>query len=183
MYIHAPTNTYPYLVSQLKRNNPQTSFPKEITPAVLASFGVYPVQSVAQPPYDPITHTVRELPPAQVNGQWTQQWEVYALDAATVAANQAAAAQALQDGIVAATQQRLDDFARTRNYDSILSACTYATSSVPKFAAEGQYAVNARDMTWATLYALMADVQAGNWAMPTSFDDVEPLLPVLEWPL
>ena len=32
----------------------------------------------------------------------------------------------IQAEIVAAAQQRLDDFARTRNYDGILSACTYA---------------------------------------------------------
>ena len=46
---------------------------------------------------------------------------------------------------VAAVQVRLDDFARTRNYDGILSAATYATSTVSKFAAEGQCAVALRD--------------------------------------
>lgn len=80
------------------------------------------------------------------------------------------------------TQKRLDDFARTRNYDGILSACTYATSAVPKFSAEGQYCVNARDRTWATLYQLLAEVQAGTRPMPSGYADIEPLLPVLEWP-
>ena len=89
----------------------------------------------------------------------------------------------LQERVVAATQQRLDDFARTRNYDGILSACTYATSAVPKFQAEGQYAVQARDATWAALYALLAEVQSGARPAPTSFADVEPLLPALEWPV
>lgn len=88
----------------------------------------------------------------------------------------------LQEQVVAATQNRLDDFARTRNYDGILSACTYATSAVPRFAAEGQYAVQARDATWAALYALLAEVQAGAQPAPDSFEDVAPLLPVLEWP-
>lgn len=88
----------------------------------------------------------------------------------------------LQAEVVAATQARLDEFARTRNYDGILSAASYATSSVPKFQAEGQYAVDARDATWAALYALLADVLAGNRPMPTGFSDVEPLLPALEWP-
>lgn len=90
--------------------------------------------------------------------------------------------EALQAEIVAATQARLDAFARTRNYDGILSATTYATSTVPKFQAEGQYAVNARDNTWATLYAFMADVQAGTQPMPSGYVDIEPLLPALEWP-
>lgn len=88
----------------------------------------------------------------------------------------------LQEQVVAATQQRLDDFARTRNYDGILSACTYATSTVPKFAAEGQHAVQARDATWAALYALLEEVQTGQRPAPESFDDVAPLLPALEWP-
>ena len=109
--------------------------------------------------------------------------EVYPLPVEEVAANQAAAAQALQQSVVDATQRRLDDFARTRNYDGILSACTYATSAVPKFAAEGQYAVQARDATWAALYQFMADVQAGTQPVPSGFEDVEPLLPALEWPL
>lgn len=87
-----------------------------------------------------------------------------------------------QEQVVAATQERLDDFARMRNYDGILSACTYATSTVPKFAAEGQYAVQARDATWGALYALLGDVQAGTRPVPQSFDDVAPLLPELEWP-
>lgn len=87
----------------------------------------------------------------------------------------------LQAAIVSATQARLDTFAKTRAYDGILSACTYATSSVPKFMREGQDAVNARDQTWAALYGIMGQVQAGELPMPSGFADIEPLLPVLEW--
>lgn len=89
---------------------------------------------------------------------------------------------AVQAQVITATQQRLDDFACTRNYDGILSAATYAASTVPKFAAEGQYAVQARDATWAALYALLAEVLAGERPLPASFDDVAPLLPSLTWP-
>lgn len=85
--------------------------------------------------------------------------------------------------IVAATQARLDAFAQARNYDGILSAATYAASAVPKFAAEGQYAITVRDQTWAALYTLMGAVQAGTHPMPSGFADVEPLLPALAWPV
>jgi hypothetical protein len=88
----------------------------------------------------------------------------------------------IQANIVESTQKRLDDFARTRNYDGILSLCTYATSTKPKFAAEGQYGVEARDDTWAKLYEIMAEVQAGTRPMPESYEDIEDELPVLEWP-
>ena len=82
----------------------------------------------------------------------------------------------------AAIQLRLDTFARTRSYDGILSACTYVTSSVPKFASEAAYCVGARDATWATGYQILADVQAGERAMPT-VEDVMAELPSLQWPL
>ena len=135
------------------------------------------------PAYDPITHGVRAADPVLINGKWTQQWEVYPLPAEEVMVNQAAAAKALQDSIVAATQERLDSFARTRNYDGILSACTYATSNIPKFSAEGQSAVNLRDATWAALYQILEEVQAGQREAPTGFSDIEPLLPPLDWPV
>ena len=80
-----------------------------------------------------------------------------------------------------AIQARLDDFARTRNYDGILSAATYATSIVPRFKAEGQYAVEARDLTWAKGYDIMGAVMAGQRPMPT-LDEVIAELPPLEWP-
>lgn len=82
----------------------------------------------------------------------------------------------------AAIQERLDAFASTRNYDGILSACTYATSSVPKFRAEGQYAVDARDNTWAAAYQILAEVQSGTRPMPASPEDIFPELPQLAWP-
>jgi hypothetical protein len=90
--------------------------------------------------------------------------------------------QQIQSQIVAATQDRLDAFAQTRNYGGILSACTYATSTNPKFAAEGQYCVETRDATWAKLYEMLDEVLAGTRPMPSGYADIEPELPVLEWP-
>lgn len=90
-------------------------------------------------------------------------------------------AEELIAAVTFAVQQRLDDFARTRNYDGILSACTYATSTVPKFMAEGQYAVEARDATWAACYAIMGAVQQSERVMPT-VEQVVGELPPLEWP-
>lgn len=81
-----------------------------------------------------------------------------------------------------AIQKRLDDFARTRNYDGILSAATYATSGVPKFKAEGQYAVEARDATWAKGYEILAAVKAGQRTAPT-LDELAAELPALAWPV
>ncbi|MDH4449217.1 MAG: hypothetical protein QE265_01325 [Rhodoferax sp.] len=79
-------------------------------------------------------------------------------------------------------QQRLDEFARTRNYDNILSACTYATSTVAKFRVEGQACVDLRDATWAAAYTVLDKVQAGKRPMPSGIADIEADLPALEWP-
>lgn len=84
--------------------------------------------------------------------------------------------------IVDAVQRRLDDFAKTRAYDGILSAATYATSTVPNFATEGQYAVEVRDATWSKLYQILAEVEAGTRPIPAGYADIEPELPVLAWP-
>ena len=84
--------------------------------------------------------------------------------------------------LTAQIQKRLDDFAKTRNYDGILSACTYATSTVPKFSTEGQYCVQARDATWAAGYVLMDEILAGTRPVPSSISDIESELPELAWP-
>lgn len=81
----------------------------------------------------------------------------------------------------AGVQQHLDTFAQTRNYDGILSLCTYATSLNAKFAAEGQAGVEWRDAVWVKCYAVLAEVEAGLREQLT----VEQLiaeLPVFVWP-
>ena len=81
----------------------------------------------------------------------------------------------------AAIQGHLDSFAQTRNYDGILSATTYAASTVPKFQAEGQYAVKARDLTWAKGYEIMGAVLSGQRPLP-ALTEVLAELPSLAWP-
>lgn len=103
---------------------------------------------------------------------------------ARLADHQAQAGERLKQKITTATQAALDAFARTRGYDSILSACTYVTSTIPAFAAEGAYCVNLRDDTWAKIYLMLAEVQSGARAAPTSFEDIAHELPVSSaaWP-
>jgi len=73
MYIKL-TNGTPteYTIGQLRRDNPNTSFPKRISDEVLAEWDVYPyvMQSVGNVNYD--THEVVNGKIEQVNGVWTQ---------------------------------------------------------------------------------------------------------------
>lgn len=79
-------------------------------------------------------------------------------------------------------QNRLDSFAGTRNYDSILSAASYVNSTNAKFAAEGKYCVELRDATWATAYQILYDVLEGARPEPESIEDIESELPTMQWP-
>ena len=88
----------------------------------------------------------------------------------------------IQNEIVNKVQDRLDSFARSKGYDGILSACTYATSNIVKFKVEGQYCVDSRDKTWGALYQILAEVQTGNRPIPSGYEDIEKDLPVLTWP-
>lgn len=169
---------YPYPLSRLRTDFPNTSFPQPYELANLADFGLVAVAPTEPGAFNALTHKAMDITPALIDGIWTQQWAIEPLSESEAGQK----VLGIQTAVVVATQARLDAFARTRNYDGILSACTYASSAVPKFAAEGQYAVAARDTTWAALYAFMAEVQAGAQPMPSGFADVEALLPALAWP-
>lgn len=83
--------------------------------------------------------------------------------------------------LTAVVQAHLDDTARQRSYDGILSLCSYATSTAPRFAAEGRAGVAWRDAVWATCYAIMDDVTAGNRPIPTAAELLAEL-PAFAWP-
>ena len=65
---------YPYTVGDLRRDNPQTSFPRQIPDETLAEYGVVKVTPTPQPAYDSITHRPKELAPTEQDGAWVQQW-------------------------------------------------------------------------------------------------------------
>jgi hypothetical protein len=49
---------FPYTLGDLRRDNPQTSFPKKIGDAILASYGIFHVMPDARPECDPLVQTV-----------------------------------------------------------------------------------------------------------------------------
>lgn len=57
-------------------------------------FGVVPLVEVSPPPFDAMTQEVSEAKPVEIDGTWTQQWQVTELSPEQVDANQAAKTQA-----------------------------------------------------------------------------------------
>lgn len=119
-----------------------------------------------------------EVEPEEIDGKWYIQFAVVPLDEDEIKIKK----QYLISNLIEVTQYRLDSFANTRDYDNILSLCTYATSTNEKFRKEGQYGVEARDATWAKLYEILDEVEAGTRELPTDFAQIEYELPVLSWP-
>ena len=62
---------FPYSIRQLRRDNPQTSFPKVVPDEILHSYGVFPVRELDLPPYDRLVQTlVQDAMPHEVDGGW-----------------------------------------------------------------------------------------------------------------
>ena len=68
-------DTYPYSVGRLRRDNPNTSFPKQIPAEILESYGVLSVTFTDTPTIDDRTQKVeQEATPSLVAGAWTVGW-------------------------------------------------------------------------------------------------------------
>lgn len=80
--------THPYSFSQLLKDNPDVSYPRNPNDAALATWGVVVVEATAKPAHDPITQNVVEGTPAFSAGAWRQTWNVVAASAPEIAARQ-----------------------------------------------------------------------------------------------
>lgn len=68
------TNGVPenYTIGQLRKDNPNVSFPRDIPTTILAEYNVYPLQPAPVPNYNELTETYKEVTPIQNEGQWVQ---------------------------------------------------------------------------------------------------------------
>ena len=66
---------YPYSVGKLRRDNPNTSFPKQIPDDMLVAYGVHSVAFTDAPSIDQRTQKVtQDAQPSLVDGSWTIGW-------------------------------------------------------------------------------------------------------------
>jgi hypothetical protein len=64
---------YPYSIGELRRDNPNTSFPSRVPDETLASYGVFKVQEISAPAIDTKTQNLTQSAEL-VDGVWTQVW-------------------------------------------------------------------------------------------------------------
>jgi len=81
---------YPYTLDRLRKDNPNTSFPRQPSDALLAEYGVYPVAIADAPPYDRDTERLVQAEPTLADGKWVRGWTVVPLTADELAQRRAA---------------------------------------------------------------------------------------------
>jgi hypothetical protein len=89
-FIRVSSGQFPYTLAQLRKDNPQTSFPKKIPDALAASFGVYPVTVADRPAHQAGAVAERDAVPLLVDGAWMLGWHQRAKSETELAADLAA---------------------------------------------------------------------------------------------
>jgi hypothetical protein len=136
MYVLAPNQTveiFPYSIGALRRDNPNTSFPRNPSDAVLADWNVFPVVEQSPPEYNPASQNLNQLNPTLADGEWLQTWQVTAASAEEIA-------ERLQSKEAEVRQQR----------NELLSTCDW--TQLPDSPADHE--------AWATYRQALRDVTA-----------------------
>jgi hypothetical protein len=69
---------YPYTIGRLRKDYPNTSFPKKLSAELLAEYDLYRVDSEPQPAYDDKTERVAQNDmPVLIEDKWVIGWTVY----------------------------------------------------------------------------------------------------------
>jgi hypothetical protein len=140
-------NLTDYTIRELKQENPNTSFPREISDELLAGFGVYRVYIPTAPDFDPDTQTrERTLSPTLVGDRWEHSWTVRDLTAEELAQE---AQRKRAEMIVTPRQARLELSKRNllTNIDTIIASLPAEQQELVQI--EWEYAVSIeRNSPW-----------------------------------
>ena len=100
-------DTFPYNIGQLRRDNPNTSFPRVVPETTMAAYNMFPVGRDVDPTFDPLTQKVEvAATPVLTNGKWMLPKTVVSLTATEIADMTAAKAQGVRterDNLIADT--------------------------------------------------------------------------------
>jgi hypothetical protein len=103
---------FPYDPADLRTENPETSFPADISDETLASYGVVPVTATEKPEFD--AKTQRPVSSVRrIGADWTQSWTLEQLPEETASRNIRAERKPLHGRLIVklcVTFQRKTDF-------------------------------------------------------------------------
>lgn len=176
-YINTQTLQYPMSEQEIRNAYPNTSFANPFVPPDDYQW-VFPKPA---PTYDALTQAVREIQPELINGKYQQVWEIVDLDAETIAANQAAAQQALIAQYNAALDKHLDTTAQSKRYTDRFTCAIRAGFQGP-YQAEGLAFGQWMDTCNQLAYQMLAEIEAGTRPMFASTDEFIAALPPMVWP-
>lgn len=159
---------YPITELMIRERHPNTCFPAPLEPRHVVDFGYFPVIEAPMPVVK--WKIATEGVPYFAGVEWRQTWVLSDM-----------APEQIISELTMTVQSNLDLVARSRGYDGILSACSYAADPLPKFSNEGRACVAWRGATWAACYAYMEKVFSGQAPIPTPGELIS-LLPSMEWP-
>ena len=135
---------YPYSLGLLRKDNPNTSFPKQPSVADMAAFNVYPVTETF-PTVGDGQHLVKVWTPTLVSGDWVLAHEAVDLTSDEIAeatAVLAADAREKRDGLLAAT-----DWAAMPDSPTMSSAMTSYRTALRNVPAQSDFPTT---ITWPT---------------------------------
>ena len=113
-------DTYPYSVGQLRRDNPNTSFPKQVPDEMLESYGIYTVVYTDMPSIDDRTQKVeQDATPSLVDGAWTIGW--------TTSSKTAEETQAWDDSMASSNRGKRDSLLIQSDWTQVADAPVDAT--------------------------------------------------------
>lgn len=138
-YIHAENSIvieYPYSIDKMRSDNPQTSFPLEMSAEELAEWGVFAVEEQDPPSYSEQTESIELQPPALVNGVWIRSWLVTKASLEEINSRtikQAATIRKQRNGVLTATDYtQLVDYPGSDIQKQILTQFRQALRDIPQ---------------------------------------------------
>ena len=148
MYVkitNGTVDTYPYNVGQLRRDNPNTSFPKSISNTILEAYGLYSVTISTEPTITKRTQiNTQNSTPTLIDDTWTVGW---------VTTNKTTDEITTYDNEVAVDN-------RNNRRDLLLETDFYALSDVTMSSAMTTYRQALRDLPD---HSNWPNLESGNW--------------------
>ena len=123
---------YPYGLSELRRDRPETSFPDSMPDERLAEFGVVPVIPQELPWHDPLTQNCTRVWPTLFEDGWVETWNV---------------TTASPDDIAARTAEKAASVRAERNYKLAQTDWTQLADAPVDREAWAAYRQALRDLT------------------------------------